>query len=88
MITGYMTTTEAAKYLNYDPDYICALCIQKEFPGATKFGNAWAIPEEDVITYRKKKTRKNEAKKKWLMEINAAIRESAARKYAKNLATA
>lgn len=82
MLKEYMTTTEAADYLKYDPDYICALCTQKEFPGATKFGNAWAIPEKDVINYCKKKARKAKEKKMFLEEINAAIRT------AKNLATA
>ena len=75
MLQGYMTTTEAAEYLKYDPDYICYLCIHKEFPGATKFGNAWAIPEKDVKNYCKKKDRKEKEKMSWLAEINAAIRK-------------
>ena len=52
VLKGYMTTKQAAKYLGYDPDYICSLCINEKLPGAGKFGNAWAIPEQSVYEYK------------------------------------
>ncbi|GEM_PF-4010772 len=85
MLEGYMTTNEAAKYLGYDPDYICQLCINKKLKGATKFGKMWAIPEEVVHIYP---NRKEEEKKTWLAEINAAIREGIAKKMTADLALA
>ena len=84
-IKGYMTTSEAAKYLEYDPDYVCQLCIDGKLIGATKFGKMWAIPEKSVYRYPK---RKEEEKKTWLNMINTAIREGTARKTAQRLATA
>ena len=95
MLSGYMTTTEAAEYLELNPDYIGSLCKKGDFPGVTKFGKAWAIPEQSVYGYEKggqgfatEKKRKEEEKKTWLAEFNAAIREGIARKMATDLALA
>lgn len=82
MLKGYMTTAEAAEYLEYNPDYICYLCKKGNFQGAEKFGNKmWAIPEEEVKKYQKngqgfaaEKARKEAQKASMWAEINAAIR--------------
>lgn len=86
----YMTAAEAAVYLEYKQEYVCNLCKNGKFPGATKFGNKmWAIPKQSVYGYEKNgqgfaavKVRKEKEKAIWLTKINAAIQA------AKNLATA
>lgn len=89
MLKGYMTTTEAAEYLDFNSDYVGSLCKKGELPGATKFGKSWAIPEQSVYGYEKGgqgfatiKARKEAKKIIMLAEWNAAIQA------AKNLATA
>lgn len=90
MLSGYMTTTEAAKYLEFNPDYICSLCKKGDLPGAKKFGSKmWAIPKRAVYNYEKNgqgfasiKARKEKEKRTWLATINAAIRKGQAQKQA------
>ena len=89
VLKGYMTTRQVAECLGYDPDYICSLCINGKLPGAGKFGNAWAIPEQSVYEYKPglqgqaavqaRKQAKNAAQ---LAELNAAIRFFSAQKLA------
>lgn len=89
MLKEYMTTTEAADYLDLNYDYVGSLCKKGKLPGATKFGKSWAIPRKSVEGYEKGgqgfaalKARKEKEKAIWLTKINAAIRA------ARNLATA
>lgn len=89
MLEGYMTTTEAAKFLDFNSDYVGSLCKKGELPGATKFGKSWAIPEQSVYGYEKggqgfaaEKERRQKENATLLATINAAIRAG------KNLATA
>lgn len=90
MLKGYMTTTEAAEYLGFHPDYVCSLCKKGDLHGAEKFGNKmWAIPKKSVHEYPKngqgfaavqaRKQAKNAAQ---LAELNAAIRFFSAQKLA------
>lgn len=53
MIEDYMTTQEAAEYLDYKPEYICNLCSKGKLPGAQKMGKRiWVIPKEAVYGYK------------------------------------
>ncbi|MBQ6664154.1 MAG: helix-turn-helix domain-containing protein [Synergistaceae bacterium] len=82
MLKEYMTTTEAAEYLGFNPDYVCSLCKKGSFSGAIKFGSKmWAIPEKSVHSYEKNgqggaaiKARKEKKRRTELEEINAAIK--------------
>ncbi len=42
---GFITLKEAAEKWGIGDRRINALCLQGRIPGATKFGNTWAIPE-------------------------------------------
>ena len=45
-MNGYLTLKEASARWGISDRRINVLCLQGRIPGATKFGNAWAIPEE------------------------------------------
>lgn len=50
---GYMTTQEAAEYLDYRMEYISVLCSTGKLPGAKKMGKKmWIIPEKSVFEYK------------------------------------
>ena len=50
---GYMTTQEAAEYLDYRMEYISVLCATGKLPGAKKMGKKiWIIPEKSVFEYK------------------------------------
>ena len=42
---GYLTIKEVANKWNITPRRVQILCAEGLIPGATKFANAWAIPE-------------------------------------------
>ena len=43
-LEGFITLKEAAEKWGIGDRRINALCLQGRIPGATKFGNTWAIP--------------------------------------------
>lgn len=45
-LEGYMTLKEASKKWGIGDRRINALCLQERIPGAIKFGNTWAIPQD------------------------------------------
>ena len=52
MLQGYMTSKEAAEYINRTDSLIRKLCKAEKLPGAVKVGNTWLIPEETVKGYK------------------------------------
>lgn len=43
---GFITLKEASEKWGIGDRRINALCLQGRIPGATKFGNTWAIPKD------------------------------------------
>ena len=52
MLQGYMTSKEAAKYINRTDSLIRKLCKAEKLPGAVKVGHTWFIPEETIKNYK------------------------------------
>ena len=48
MIEGYVTIKEKAKQWNVTCRTLQCMCSEGRIPGATKFGDVWAIPEDAV----------------------------------------
>ena len=44
MMEGYITVNELADLWEMAPRTIQMMCSQGKIPGASKFGNAWAVP--------------------------------------------
>ena len=51
MLPGYMTSKEAARYINRTDSLIRKLCKAGKLQGAVKVGNTWIIPEETIKNY-------------------------------------
>ena len=50
---GYMTTKQAAEYLDYTTEYISYLCKKGKLSGAERAGvKVWLIPEQSVYEYK------------------------------------
>ena len=43
---GYITVNELADLWEMAPRTIQMMCSQGKIPGASKFGNAWAVPRD------------------------------------------
>jgi hypothetical protein len=43
---GYVTIREIAENWKLTPRRVQLMCANGEIPGALKFGNAWAVPED------------------------------------------
>ena len=44
MIEGYLSINETAKKWGLKPRSVRAMCAEGKIPGASKLGNAWAVP--------------------------------------------
>lgn len=43
---GFLTIKEVAEKWNITPRRVQILCVEGKIPGASKFGRAWAIPQD------------------------------------------
>lgn len=48
MIDGYTTVREIAMRWNISPRTVQIMCAEGRIPGATKFGQIWAIPADAI----------------------------------------
>ena len=46
IMNGYLTIKEVAKKWNITPRRVQIMCSDGTIPGAIKFANAWAVPED------------------------------------------
>ena len=53
MLKEYMTTTEAANYKGYTPEYVCYLCSKGKLQGVERIGKKmWIIPRKSIEEYK------------------------------------
>ena len=60
---GYISTNEAAERWDITKRQVQRICEAGRIPGATRLGNAWAIPENTVKPTRTGKAKKQEGEK-------------------------